>query len=333
MIYSIHPCSPKVSQTLALNAWINISWMDELRRWDPRDHGGVDVIHPAPKDTWIPKFILSNGVGGREQFSDTKMPPFILSSGRTDWGPGATMTTACDGMDFTNFPFDTQVCELRFVFHAFTKEIQFEQPTDVGYDGFITTNGEWDIIGSTMSTKLREYDYEFAYFSITLTIKRRPELFIMNILIPIQCLSFLSSFVFVLPEDGGERASFSTTMLLSLSMFMSSIFEQLPNKSDKIPLMVLFIFCLTLLSFFSVMISAVHLRILKERSNNDRCDIVNDEEEQDKPDAEGLVCVKQTVYSKCYHFLQKTNRTLFIMHVTLFLFINIYFCIRMTYNI
>ncbi|XP_055957773.1 neuronal acetylcholine receptor subunit non-alpha-2-like, partial [Patella vulgata] len=65
--------------------------------------------------------------------------------------------------------------------------------------------------------------------------KRRPTFYVQTIILPIMVLSFLNVMTFWLPDDSGEKISFATSVLLSLTVFLSITSGLLPQTSDKPP--------------------------------------------------------------------------------------------------
>lgn len=69
-----------------------------------------------------------------------------------------------------------------------------------------------------------------------LHLRRKPRFYLINIVAPCVLLSALALFVFVLPPDSGEKVSLGITVLLSFSVFLLRISENIPKTSDCIPL-------------------------------------------------------------------------------------------------
>ena len=72
-------------------------------------------------------------------------------------------------------------------------------------------------------------------------------------------LALLSPLVFLLPYNSGERIGFSVTILLALSVFMTMVADQVPQKSLSLPRVVYMTFisyCLTTLVVIIVVINA-----------------------------------------------------------------------------
>ncbi|XP_050416836.1 neuronal acetylcholine receptor subunit alpha-7-like [Patella vulgata] len=83
---------------------------------------------------------------------------------------------------------------------------------------------------------------------ITIKIDRLYYFFLQNVIIPIFMLSFLNLFTFCLPDDSGEKISFSLTVLLSQTVFLSTISESLPTTSLHLVYITMYMNCLLIIS-------------------------------------------------------------------------------------
>ena len=191
------------------------------------NNSGISVVHPDPLDMWRPRSIVGNSLEEQDLFGDIYTRAYIKHTGLTTWTPGGTFSTSCDeinGLDLTYFPFDQHECMFTFFFHAMSNEIKIqEESLEDADDDEVLSNGEWD--ASNIRFQGINYPYPDipAMYKVRFNLKRRPMFFVVSVLIPVIFLSLLSSLVFVLPVDSGERASFSTTLLLSLTLFMGSV--------------------------------------------------------------------------------------------------------------
>merc|ERR1712226_153309 len=80
-----------------------------------------------------------------------------------------------------------------------------------------------------------------------------------NFIIPSILLAFLVVFVFVIPPESGERASFVITIMLSITLF-----QQIAASSitpSQVPLLSKFYFATLIISTLSLIFSSIILRI------------------------------------------------------------------------
>ncbi|CAL1544380.1 unnamed protein product, partial [Lymnaea stagnalis] len=245
----------EAQQKIDVNAWVNFTWRDELRTWDPCEYDGIRLIHPEPLDIWRPRTFVSNSVSKRDLFADDYSPLTIYSSGLTRWYPGSVFSASCV-MDITHFPFDLQSCFIRLLANEYAEEVVLVPRVPFVITGGYIPNGEWELVSSSVVREAPQFGEEsFSRLVITMNFKRRPRFYLVNVIVPVIFMSILSSFVFMLPEDSGERASFSITVLLSLSLFMGIVSGQLPKNADTLPVIITYLFTLLLHSGLCVLVS------------------------------------------------------------------------------
>lgn len=151
------------------------------------------------------------------------------------WVPPAIYKSSCT-IDVKYFPFDEQVCEMRFgswTFDAQQVIIKREKPM-VNLEDYLPS-GTWDIISvpveeaHSKDTNRMELVYHFR-------IRRKTLFYTVNLIIPTVLISFLSIFVFYLPTDEGEKMTLCISILLALVVFLLLVSKILPPTSMVIPL-------------------------------------------------------------------------------------------------
>ncbi len=76
-------------------------------------------------------------------------------------------------------------------------------------------------------------------FSVSIwqiTIKRRPLLYVINIILPVFFFLVLDVMSFFIDASGADKLSFKVTLLLSISVLLLILNDTLPSTADKIPL-------------------------------------------------------------------------------------------------
>lgn len=189
----------------------------------------------------------------------------VKHNGAITWTPPASYKSACT-MDVTFFPFDRQNCSMKFGSWTYDGSMVDMVLTDYQVDRKdFFDNGEWEILSATGARGNRRDDvlsYPFVTYSFIL--KRLPLFYMLFLIIPCLGLSFLTVLVFYLPSDEGEKLSLSTSVLVSLTVFLLVIEEIIPSSSKVIPLIgeyLLFIMIFVTLSIIvTVFVINVHHR-------------------------------------------------------------------------
>ncbi|XP_069103849.1 acetylcholine receptor subunit alpha-like [Argopecten irradians] len=123
------------------------------------------------------------------------------------------------------YPFDRHNCTIKLSSIDYTVDELSLTPTSSSTTLSLDDISQWEVIGfykyngTTLLSSVVVFGVNF---------QRKPEFIIVNLLPPIILLCFLNLAVFFLPPQSGERVSFSVTMFLSFSVYMTLITEKLP---------------------------------------------------------------------------------------------------------
>ncbi|XP_046544245.1 CHRNA7-FAM7A fusion protein-like [Haliotis rubra] len=101
----------------------------------------------------------------------------------------------------------------------------------------------------------------YPFLRITITLKRRPSLYVFNLIIPITLLSLLSFLVFALPIEHGDKTAFSMTVLLAFTVFLSQMTNEMPRTSLQTSYLTIYLTALLTLSSLAVAMSILILRV------------------------------------------------------------------------
>lgn len=189
----------------------------------------------------------------------------VKSNGTVTWTPPASYKSSCT-MDVTFFPFDRQNCSMKFgswTYDGTLVDLVLINENVDRKDFF--DNGEWEILNAKgMKGHRRDGLYSYPFITYSFVLRRLPLFYTLFLIIPCLGLSFLTVLVFYLPSDEGEKLSLSTSVLVSLTVFLLVIEEIIPSSSKVIPLIgeyLLFIIIFVTLSIIvTVFVINVHHR-------------------------------------------------------------------------
>ena len=166
----------------------------------------------------------------------------LFYNGWVNWVPFIKSVTSCN-LDLTYFPIDQQACFVVFqnLLYAATVPPGTNltwQVTSPFLSSVIDTSvchnsSDWDLIATHYGTDLTFKPITMIYFGFVL--RRVSTYFVMNVLLPTICLSFLSAMVFRMPSEAGEKIGLSVTVLMSYSVFLMIMADNVP-RSNKLPI-------------------------------------------------------------------------------------------------
>nr|KAG5705236.1 hypothetical protein BaRGS_011262 [Batillaria attramentaria] len=135
--------------------------------------------------------------------------------------------------------------------------------TLLSFDDFYVTNGEWELMSSRVwKTLMGTPDGSlYPHIHYEVTIRRRPSLLALTVLLPVVVLAGINVFVFTIPSESGERLSYAITALLSFGVFMSFILESMPSSTETLSIVAVNMSCLLVLSAVYVLCCILSLRL------------------------------------------------------------------------
>ncbi|CAG4920154.1 unnamed protein product [Colias eurytheme] len=142
------------NQIMTTNLWVEQSWYDYKLSWEPREYGGVEMLHVPSDHIWRPDIVLYNNADGN--FEVTLATKATLNyTGRVEWRPPAIYKSSCE-IDVEYFPFDQQTCIMKFgswTYDGFQvdlrhiDEVKGTNVVELGVDlSEFYTSVEWDIL-------------------------------------------------------------------------------------------------------------------------------------------------------------------------------------------
>jgi len=247
----------EVSGTLRLVVSYVMNWSDEIRIWDPVDHGNLTFIKIPILDTWIPKVSIRNMISKTTILSFDNDVDIKTSFVRYFYTGEAMMIMSslqdfsCNS-DVTYFPFDNHACAIRLLTMEFDSDVILLANTVGVFMEYILPNTEWEISYDLVETSPLEQNTQLIFH---FTLRRNPYFLFLNLVVPIIFLSFVNLLVFCIPVNSGERASLAFTVLLTFVVFISMVTAILP-ASNKISFYNIFLLmqllCSVLITFLAV---------------------------------------------------------------------------------
>lgn len=175
--------------------------------------------------------------GGLEKYKTRVILEF---DGRNAWYSPASFRSTCN-IDVTYFPFDEQVCTMKFGSWTFVvTDLDIDTEKKATFSDKYVKSAEWDLIRASKKKNTQFYEccrIPFADVTVEMVIRRKPLFYAFNLITP--CMIMLSMILlgFFLPPESGERITLSITVLLAMAVFLQLVAESLPRNSETIPLL------------------------------------------------------------------------------------------------
>ncbi|XP_049417388.1 zinc-activated ligand-gated ion channel-like isoform X2 [Epinephelus fuscoguttatus] len=244
------------TKNLRLNSRLQASlkWEDPELAWDTSVYPYDQVVLPVSK-VWTPELRVTNGITTTMRHSSHDL--LVISNGTVKHSVIITAEVNCE-VNLFNYPFAWDACPVAI--QTWSDDgcgtlLEFEQLKMV--DG---THGDWQTDNAFLARQTDERNYILVQLSIKYT---NP---FITLMLPSILIVLADVVSFALPLGGGERNSFKVTLVLSFTMFLIILNDQLPGDSACSPVIrTHFCICLVLL-VVSMLASMVMTRLAKDGS-------------------------------------------------------------------
>ncbi|XP_075244296.1 neuronal acetylcholine receptor subunit beta-3-like isoform X2 [Convolutriloba macropyga] len=225
---------------ITVKLWLYYYYHSESARWNVSDFGGIQSVL-VPKNTFWTADIALDAVDVAYQAFD-RQAVYHGSGLVSCWSSFVTVQVSCS-FDVTLFPYDSHKCNITFgpwnldnAVYIIGKNPQVEMNyADLAY---YKEHDEWALVRpvriNTSSRNWKGFRF-FDVMTMQIHIERRNLFYTIIFVMPNLLLYCMSSFVFVLPVESGEKISFSITILLAEIVSFGSISDILPASSLNFP--------------------------------------------------------------------------------------------------
>uniref|UniRef100_W5MPQ4 5-hydroxytryptamine receptor 3A-like n=1 Tax=Lepisosteus oculatus TaxID=7918 RepID=W5MPQ4_LEPOC len=240
------------TQILTTFLWLRLYWFHEFLQWDPHECGGVTRISLPVEDLWTPDIIVYEFID--EDKSQRCPYVYVNHTGHIRYDRMLRVVSSCN-LEIFNFPFDVQNCSLTFGSYMHTirdvrvsPALPFDQISGNSKQ-YLETSGEWELVVIEGSADILKFGIdEWDIITFWVVIKRRPVLYVVNLLIPSSFLMVIDILSFYLPPHSVDRASFKMTLILGYTVFLLIMNDLLPSTANGTPLIgIYFSVCLALM--------------------------------------------------------------------------------------
>ncbi|CAK7298386.1 5-hydroxytryptamine receptor 3C [Vulpes lagopus] len=237
-------------QLLTSFLWLKLVWNNPFISWDPEECGAISKLTVTTENLWLPDIFIVESMDVDQ--TPEGLSAYVTSDGHIVYNKPMRVTSICS-LDIFYFPFDQQNCTLTFSSFLYTVENmllgmakEVWEIADTSRD-IVRTQGEWELLGITKATpKMSVGSSLFDQIMFYVAIRRRPNLYIINLLVPSSFLIAIDALSFYLPAESENRAPFKITLLLGYNVFLLMMNKLLPASGTPL-ISVYFALCLSLM--------------------------------------------------------------------------------------
>ncbi|XP_061740020.1 5-hydroxytryptamine receptor 3A-like [Nerophis ophidion] len=239
-------------QILTTFLWLRLYWHHDFLVWDPDKCEGVTRISLPVKKLWSPDIIVYEFVD--DDVSQACPYVYVNHTGHIRWDRMLRLVSACN-LEIFSFPFDVQNCTFTFGSYMHTirdvrvsPALTFKEISG-NSKRYLEASGEWELVDILGETSILQFGIdEWDVITFWVVIKRRPVLYVVNLLIPSSFLMLIDILSFYLPPHSVDRASFKMTLILGYTVFLLIMNDLLPSTANGTPIIgIYFSVCLALM--------------------------------------------------------------------------------------
>ncbi|XP_051550747.1 5-hydroxytryptamine receptor 3A-like [Myxocyprinus asiaticus] len=250
-LYAILGVNEK-AQILTTFLWLRLYWFHEFLIWDPERCDGITKISLPVRDLWMPDIIVYEFVD--DDVSQACPYVYVNHTGHIRYDRMLRLVSACN-LQIFSFPFDIQNCSFTFGSYMHTiKDVRvspalsFEEMTG-NSKRYLAASGEWELVVILGDADILTFGIDqWDIITFWVVIKRRPILYVVNLIIPSAFLMIIDILSFYLPPHSVDRSSFKMTLILGYTVFLLIMNDLLPSTANGTPLIgIYFSVCLALM--------------------------------------------------------------------------------------
>lgn len=241
-------------------AWPKMEWTDSSLAWDPSQFGGISELMISSKLLWTPDISVFNSASERI-FADQEVLAVVYSTGKVCLIPPAKFDLDCK-MDFTYYPFDTQVCDVVFGSWAYDASKVLTTNSSEGVDvSFMNENIHWKVKSSSAESRIEKFDCcpeKYSYVSFKLHLKRRCMPPFFSVVLPTLGISLLAQIALCMSHESKKKLFFGIFVLIAEVAFATKTIKIIQfNANGCTPLITSYFAVLVAVSGLSVIFSAL----------------------------------------------------------------------------
>ncbi|XP_006201115.1 5-hydroxytryptamine receptor 3C [Vicugna pacos] len=237
-------------QLLTSFLWITMTWDNPFISWNPEECVGSHKVTVLAENLWLPDIFITESMD--VDGAPSGLIAYVSSGGQIQYDRPVKVTSICN-LDIFYFPFDQQNCTLTFRSFLYTVDSmllgmaqELWMITDVSRN-IIQTQGEWELLDIKKATpKMLVGRSLYDQIMFYVAIRRRPRLYVINLLVPSSFLMAIDTLSFFLPAESENRAPFKITLLLGYNVFLLMMNDLLPASGTPL-ISVYFALCLSLM--------------------------------------------------------------------------------------
>lgn len=257
------------NQILTTSVWIYEDWKDENLVWKPKDYDGQRVLMIPASYLWLPDIFIFNIAGesidGFVNVTGSKVS--IYHNGQVRWMVPLIVNSAC-AVDVTYFPYDQQICEVKFGSWIYDLgQLDLRLTLDRPDLNHYVTNSEYDLMNVSLTRQVLDSSCcpgngLHAMVNLKIHLSRKSLYYDYIVIAPTIMLCVLTLASFMLPCHKGEKIAIGLTVFLTLYVLQLRIADNVPDTNTT-PILSVFLFMVMTFNCISLIMATIIMNIKK----------------------------------------------------------------------
>ena len=243
--------------------WQLQRWLDTELSWNPLNYSNIAEVYLTDDKIWQPNIGLFNEVDTAVSLLSAQTTRLSVHySGFVTRHRLVNYVSSCS-MNLRQFPFDTQNCTLTFrSYQYYAHQMNISTILPFSQDSLYFKDSEFNVKDiEKIRTVAGHSSQAVVILHYHIILERRPLFFMLNLMLPCSLITLIAMLSFCVTPDSGEKVGLGVTVLLSLSVFLLIISDQMPPSSE-VPLIFIYFFgtvvLVTLSTALSVLVLSIH---------------------------------------------------------------------------
>ncbi|KAM9119441.1 acetylcholine receptor subunit alpha-like [Pangshura tecta] len=254
-------------QTVTIYFLVTMKWKNVFVTWNPQDFCNISKL-VLPVDTfWSPYIIIYEQVDEEKSLSRPLLS--ITHNGMVSTTQQHQVTVTCS-LEMHQFPFDTQMCNMSIASVKYSATDIIFQSNQTSEEAnkqsqlYHLTNGEWKFTNINIIQYTDLLEEEFVVITYEISMKRRPILYVLNLIFPTCALYILDMAILFSASSYGDKISFQLSLIIGESVLAVILKDILPTSSDDPPIIVMFFIGVFVLMIMGVLETCLLMQLKKK---------------------------------------------------------------------
>jgi hypothetical protein len=219
------------ARTLAITAWMTLSWSDSRLSWNPSEYENIDSIHVKIENIWKPDIYLYNAQISRGLGNCHAVDCLISSSSKTACVMPCEHVGHCKIGDYSNWPFDRQNCSFSFGSWMKTgEEMNYNTEKVKLISSKSAENNQWKLLQATSKYSEGKYDVApnetYPSISFSFLIERHNAFHVSGTIVPAVILLIINLTVLWMTPGSFDRFVLCIFSLFSHILYIDFLYWQ-----------------------------------------------------------------------------------------------------------